>query len=90
MRIEHQITEAVIFVDLCVDRNSSLVAELSAEVEVVEGDSVVCWFGPSSASVSLGLFKAVQRRMECWEVTDQAGRMSRSDAMIVKLLVTSL
>lgn len=47
--IEDQLRETIVLCDLCVDADGTLVAELAAELDVVEGDSVVGGFGPTSS-----------------------------------------
>jgi hypothetical protein len=44
--IENDVVEAVVFVDLDIDRNGTLVPELSTEFEIVEGKGVVRWLDP--------------------------------------------
>lgn len=83
MGIEHQLREAIVLSDLGVDFDGSLKAEVAAELNIVEGDSVVGGFGPVRTPVSL-----VRRGGS--GATYHAGRMSLSDAISVKVLVTSL
>jgi hypothetical protein len=46
MRVEHKVAEAIALVDLGVDSDGALVAELAAELEVVEGNGVVRGLAP--------------------------------------------
>ena len=50
--VENEVIEAIVLSDLGVDCNSSLVGELAAELEIVEGNGVVGRFGPIGARVS--------------------------------------
>jgi len=51
--VENEVSEAIVLGDLGVDCNSSLVAELAAELEIVEGNRIVGRFGPIEACVSI-------------------------------------
>ena len=89
MRVENQRVEAVVLGDVGGDLDGTLVAELAAELEVVEGEGVVGRLGPRGgvSACSLPPYISV---MERYKQTDHAGRTSRSEAMFAKLLVTSL
>lgn len=82
MSVEHKLREAIILCDLGVDADGTLVTELAAELDIVEGDGVMGWLGP------MKLLLALSR--EDNNVAYHDGRMSRSDAISAKLLVTSL
>lgn len=51
MGIQDQCVEAVILRDLGGDLDITLVAKVAAELEVVDGEGVVRWFGPANISV---------------------------------------
>jgi hypothetical protein len=91
VRVENKVTEAIVLVDLGVDCDGALVTKLAAKFEVVKGNGVVRRFDPVGRSVSfMDVRGIVKSSIGPDEETDQAGRMSLSDAMFAKLLVTSL
>ena len=81
MGIEHQLGEAIVLCDFGGDVDGTLVTKVTAKLEVVEGEGIVGGFGPGRYQLS-----ACNRV----DTTDHAGRTSRSEAMLTKLLVTSL
>jgi len=83
--IEDKVVEAIVLVYLGVDCEAAVVAELAAELDVVEGDGVVCWLDPSDFCQLFHSPDSVLRSRHA----HQAGRMSLSEAMSAKLLVTS-
>lgn len=50
VRIENQVVEAILFVDVGRDCNSALVGEAASELDVVNGHMVVRGFGPGVVS----------------------------------------
>jgi hypothetical protein len=81
MCVKDEGVEAIVLCDFGSDVDGTLVAKLAAEFDVVEGEGIVGRFGPEDVSLS---------RLEEVELTDHAGRTSRSEAILTKLLVTSL
>lgn len=85
--IENEGAEAVILCNLCVDLDGAMVAKLAAEFEVVEGEVVVRGLGPIK---QLSASHGSDNGRNAMQLTNHAGRTSRSEAMFAKLLVTSL
>jgi hypothetical protein len=50
--VENKVGEAIVLVDLGVDGDGTLVPELSAKLDVVEGDGVVRWLGPEGSGLA--------------------------------------
>jgi hypothetical protein len=70
--IEHQLREAILLRDLGVDGDGTLVAELAAELNVVEGDGIVRRFGPMKlllASLNVRAMVLPTTRGECLGLT---------------------
>lgn len=44
--IDHEVSEAVFLIDLCLDGNGALVGEASAKLDVMDGEIIVRRFGP--------------------------------------------
>jgi hypothetical protein len=59
MGIEYEVAEAITLVNLGVDCDGSLVTKLATELEVMEGNGVMCGFDPDEWLVSLGSFKVL-------------------------------
>lgn len=70
--IEHQLREAILLCDLGVDGDGTLVAELAAELNVVEGDGVMRGLGPMElllASLNVRAMISPTTRGECLGLT---------------------
>lgn len=53
MGVQDQVIKTIILCNLGGDLDGTLVAEASAELDVVEGDEVVRWLSPDEAPVSI-------------------------------------
>jgi hypothetical protein len=89
MSIEDQVVKAITLVDFGGDGDGSLVSKLAAKLNVVEGNSVV---GRLSPGIVMSVWELLRHclKLSYDQQAYQAGRISLSEAMFTKLLVTSL
>lgn len=71
--IEDKVAEAIVLVNLSCDGDCSLVAEQATKLDIVDGEGVMCWFGPDCCKYvfvdyledQLGFQRGPTRLAEC-------------------------